>query len=992
MGVAVDRRAGDVYTVGVAEQALSEYGLPDGPSSDGYVAKHRADGSFVWAFLLSGGGHGQLLDVAADSGTHRIYVTGYISSNTTITGTSGPSFVASSSGVNDVFLACFDSAGVLIWYAVEGGNGSDFGSGITLDANAVYVAGSIGNAANFDGAIGGPNIALSASGSEDWFVAKYNKVDGGLDWAVANINGSNVSRANAVTVDGTGVYVCGAFNGFNCGANGVSGSLSNTNSSAGEFDIFMFALRKADGLAFWGYGAGASGTDDEANGIAVDANGLYMAGMIEGNASFPPLGSFATGSVQDGYLSKHDPLTGNAQWVNVMGSTGGQDLQRVMDVDIDGAGKVLVTGAFVGSIRLPSNGSMVATLLSNGAAADIFVASIDSSGGLVFADRAGGTGDDEVEEVSAFDATTVYVGGSYDGSNCDFATFTPTSLPLEGSEDIFVAKYGLCFAQPDPSLGFAANPSLICPGLGTTVTLANSQLGATYQLIDSTTGMAFGGTLMGTGGSLSFPSGPLAADTTFCIESWFVDPHCKRRLDTAIRVRVLPVQRPNLGADSNECWGQGIVLNAGLGFVNYAWSTGQTVASISVNGPGSYEVTVTDGNGCLGADTMIFSWFPQLNVSLGPDTVVCAGQSIGLNAGPGFAGYAWSTGESSQTIVASVASQYMVTVTDVNGCMAMDTFVLGGLNVPFVNLGADTMICGGDSILLNPGIIGLSCNWSTGSTGSSILISQAGDYWLLVVDSLGCESTDSIRIDVAALLQVSLDRLLPLYCLTDPAVQLSGNPVGGNFSGGVDVLGGFDPALAGAGSHSIVYTIVDSLGCIGSDTQTTWVNLPPSPSVAGADGQASTSFALDATLPTIGVGQWSVGDFPGTISDVLDPHAVLLCEVVGRFPFCWTVTQPPCAPSSDTVWVEFEALHIPTGFSPNGDGVNDLYVIRGLDGFPGTKLSIYNRWGDLVWASAAYENHWGGENQTNAPLVDDTYFAILEYGSKKVSTYVVLKR
>lgn len=73
---------------------------------------------------------------------------------------------------------------------------------------------------------------------------------------------------------------------------------------------------------------------------------------------------------------------------------------------------------------------------------------------------------------------------------------------------------------------------------------------------------------------------------------------------------------------------------------------------------------------------------------------------------------------------------------------------------------------------------------------------------------------------------------------------------------------------------------------------------------------------------------------------------------------------------------------IPNLFTPNGDGVNDFWVVPGIEAFPESSLTIYNRWGDLIYEMAPYNNEWSG--QTNAGIaggkqvVDGTYFYVLK--------------
>jgi len=76
---------------------------------------------------------------------------------------------------------------------------------------------------------------------------------------------------------------------------------------------------------------------------------------------------------------------------------------------------------------------------------------------------------------------------------------------------------------------------------------------------------------------------------------------------------------------------------------------------------------------------------------------------------------------------------------------------------------------------------------------------------------------------------------------------------------------------------------------------------------------------------------------------------------------------------------------IPQGFSPNGNGQNDVFVITGLEKYPNHKFTIYNRWGDKVFEAAPYNNDWDGTNKFGVTVGGDqlpvgTYFYIFETG------------
>ena len=99
------------------------------------------------------------------------------------------------------------------------------------------------------------------------------------------------------------------------------------------------------------------------------------------------------------------------------------------------------------------------------------------------------------------------------------------------------------------------------------------------------------------------------------------------------------------------------------------------------------------------------------------------------------------------------------------------------------------------------------------------------------------------------------------------------------------------------------------------------------------------------------------------------------------------------------VEVYHKDLHIPNGFSPNNDGVNDTWVIRGLEQYPNHKIRIYNRWNNRVFERRKYNNDWDGTNQMkiffgDGALPKGTYFYILDLGddTKPLTGFIFIKR
>lgn len=139
----------------------------------------------------------------------------------------------------------------------------------------------------------------------------------------------------------------------------------------------------------------------------------------------------------------------------------------------------------------------------------------------------------------------------------------------------------------------------------------------------------------------------------------------------------------NLGPDQTICPGDSLLLDAGAGKDTYLWNTGATTHSIWVKNPGEYYVDVTDYL-CQLSDTMVLSHYATAPINLGNDTSICAGTTITLDAGMGFATYNWSNGGHNQTTTVGPGT-YTITASIEGGCNSTDTIVIGEYPLPPVN-------------------------------------------------------------------------------------------------------------------------------------------------------------------------------------------------------------------------------------------------------------------------------------------------------------------
>jgi hypothetical protein len=209
----------------------------------------------------------------------------------------------------------------------------------------------------------------------------------------------------------------------------------------------------------------------------------------------------------------------------------------------------------------------------------------------------------------------------------------------------------------------------------------------------------------------------------------------------ALTISTAPVVQ--LGADTAVC--TTMMLDAGNAGSSYLWSNNDTTQIITV-GAGSYSVTVTNGAGCQGIDSILVSIVSPPTVNLGGTATGC--DSVLLDAGNPGAAYVWSNGGSTQQIIVTAGGTYAVTVTQIGGCQfsSSDTVVVSmGSTTNAAILGLDSAYCNVDpsvNLVGNPAGGVFSGNGVTGNTfdPSAVPLGNVTITYTFT-DSLGCVST-----------------------------------------------------------------------------------------------------------------------------------------------------------------------------------------------------------------------------------------------------------
>jgi gliding motility-associated-like protein len=210
----------------------------------------------------------------------------------------------------------------------------------------------------------------------------------------------------------------------------------------------------------------------------------------------------------------------------------------------------------------------------------------------------------------------------------------------------------------------------------------------------------------------------------------------------------------------------------------------------------------------------------------------------------------------------------------------------------------------------------------------------------------------------------------------------------------------------GFGTTTLTWTIDNGVCGTTSDDMTVSVfDNSVLPAAGGPDQRIcqDTTTATMAAVPTTSTatGHWELLQGHGTITDPGLPNTGITGLEPGTNIFQWVVDNGACGSTADTVVItlhDCSILVVPDAFSPNGDGVNDTYVVDGIGYYPNNSFQVFNRWGSKVYERSPYNNTWDGKNEgkpglgTNLP--ESTYYFILDPGDGKevITGYIYLRR
>ncbi len=467
---------------------------------------------------------------------------------------------------------------------------------------------------------------------------------------------------------------------------------------------------------------------------------------------------------------------------------------------------------------------------------------------------------------------------------------------------------------------------------------------------------------------------------------------------------------------NGETTGSATVTSAsgGTSPYTYLWSSGGSSSIETGLGDGTYSVTVTDANGCEVTETITLTEPALVTVTTLPDTIICVNGSTTLSAigagGSGALTYNWIEGGFPilpGTVNPTASTCYEVLATDANGCTSpVETFCVTLLAPLSVSLTAED-ICQGEMANVDATVSGgdgaYTYSWtsSDGAIGStediSILQTSVSEAYCVLVSD-GCETPDANACiivnayDLPDFSSAYQNGCAPydatFDAITDPSIVAS---VNWNFRDGES-----STAVAPshnyeiAGSYDVTVTLVTVDGCVIDSTFESLVDVWENPYAAftySPNAQITvenTEVEFNNTSINGYSWSWNFGD-ASSFSAEENPTHTFPAEGNQTYTISLTVeSEHGCIDvTQHTILIEEVLIfYVPNAFTPDGNDLNNEFkpvFTAGFDPYD-YHLTIFNRWGEMMFESYNVAGGWDGTYANNGLAEDGVYIWQVEFG------------
>lgn len=443
-----------------------------------------------------------------------------------------------------------------------------------------------------------------------------------------------------------------------------------------------------------------------------------------------------------------------------------------------------------------------------------------------------------------------------------------------------------------------------------------------------------------------------------------------------LTVQTAPTATITSSGGNIVCPNDSLILTASSA-TTYLWSTGASTQSVKVPA-GNYSVTVFNGNGCSAkSSTFAITNYTVTTPTLSPNGTVSIvqGDSIQLTA-TGGTSYTWSNGQTGSSIYVSTAGSYYAIATNSNGCHVNSIPVIVNIinGNSMVTVSGATAFCDGNSVTLTS-VFSTGNQWYfnnqplPGETNAALLASDAGYYKVAVWQGNNWIYSDSILVTVYPAAQYPAVNDTNVCRNAPVTITASGSDIykwytdqtGNTLASSNNIL-----SISQVASPQTYYVEATNVyGCSTVDRLDVNIGLLPTPQLAfqpstqASLGLFTTTFintSVDADMYS-----WTFGDTANNTST--DANPVHIYAASGNY-LITLYAENSATGCVDTISrvinvVGNNNLFIPTTFTPNGDGKNDLFRVRG-DHFTLDEMLIYDQWGKLLYRTDSSRPNWDG--------------------------------
>ncbi|MEM0996795.1 MAG: choice-of-anchor L domain-containing protein [Bacteroidota bacterium] len=496
------------------------------------------------------------------------------------------------------------------------------------------------------------------------------------------------------------------------------------------------------------------------------------------------------------------------------------------------------------------------------------------------------------------------------------------------------------------------------------------------------------------------------------------------------------------GQDRDICQGDSAQLDAVAGgdstaTYSFLWTPPQFLNDSTLEdplaGPNTttmFYVQSTTNFGCLSpVDSVLVTVTSTPVADAGDPVTICLGNSVQLQGGVSFIGtlppaspndifYDWApAGELSDPNIADpvltpTQSGWWYFTATTGDCSHTDSVFITVIPEIEVAVTADTNVtCAGDSVLLTAtaGLGGASFTWlpATGLSDPLSAVTTAAPAqtttYLVIAAEGGCADTAEVTIEVLPTPQASFLSSSGRGCVPH-TVSFTQTAIDGtfyvwDFGDGSPVSNEQSPLheYTVPGNYSVNLTVVAPGGCSSTFTSSDILVVEP----PRADFRSDPEFPAQMALPATSVQffdnsegassyTWEFGD--GAISSETDPTYTYLGE--GSYTVTLTVTNAEGCRNAVThgpFVITTPDLFIPNVFSPNGDGINDRFLVE-YNGSQPFRVQVYDRWGVELYESRDRVKGWNGQNASGLDVPDGVYYYRIAVGDKEYAGSVTLVR